>query len=132
MIVRWPESIFSHEPAWWENNEVKHGLTWLVALHSKDCEDTRIRVIIRYGAHGVELVQVVLHWVVVSVPGNYIERAMALFVGVHFPTEANHHFPVSNFIDVMRHWRLEVSFVCKAIRTDGSKVGDLEMASINL
>ena len=51
--------MLSHQPSGWEDDKIKDGLAWVIALHGENCEDGWVRVIIRNRAHCVVVVQVV-------------------------------------------------------------------------
>lgn len=90
-------------------------------------------MVIRNSAHCVEVVEVVLVGVVITVPRNYIKRTVALLVHVHLSTETSNDSPL-NFalINVASDGSLEISFVCETVRSNGTKVGNHKMSRVNL
>ena len=80
----------------------------------------------RYRAHSVEVVEIVLVRVIVSMPCNYIEGAVILLVNKIFALETckytPHQFWVNDVcvFNISCLWCKEVSFVRETIRTNGT------------
>lgn len=131
MVVWRPESIFSNQPPRWENNEIKNSLARIIWLHSQHCEDGWIWVIERDGSHSVEVVQIVLVGVVVSVPGHHIEWRVILFINTLNTTKLGNYMPLLVRVFIPSDWSLEVTLIGKAIWSDWAKVWDRKVALIN-
>ena len=132
MIVGRLERALGHQPSRRENHEVKSRLPRIVCLNGQHGEDRRVWVVKRDRTHRVELVQVILKWHIVSVPGDHVEWASVLCALESMPHVSIDNGPLVCGLLVGRHWNREISFVCQAIRSNRTQIWDLKVPRIAL
>lgn len=132
--VRWTERIFSHEPPWWEDHEIRNGSARYSARASQDGEDRRIRVIKGDGADGIKATQVVLERVVISMPRHNVERCVVLRGNEKRVVELadNAVFLWLRLIVEACNRALEVARIGQTVGANRSELRKLEMALIKL
>lgn len=92
----------------------------------------------RNGAHCVEVVQIVLEGIVVTVPRHHVERGVVLGVAKELAVELRDDFPLQSWIDdavvflVCSLGCQEVALVCETVGADRSEVRNHEMTFENL
>jgi hypothetical protein len=89
-------------------------------------------VIIRDGPNGVESSEIVLEWVIVSMPGYDIEGRMFLLSAEECIVKLRDDCPRAKVFVVRCDRGLEVTSICQAIRSDWSKFRKLIMPFVEL
>ena len=125
--------VFLYEPSWRKNYEVCDRCADVVALCCEYGEDAWIWVVVGDAADGIEAAEVVLVWIVPSMPGNDVERSMVLFCCEEMTVEFAYERPLALGVFFERSDRsLEISRVGQAIRSDWTQFRKLEVALVKL
>lgn len=89
-------------------------------------------MVVRNGTNCVELSEIILVRSVVSMPSDYVERRMMSLKFKELALELVDDSPLFIFVFIPSDWDFEVSWVCKTISSNGSKIRNHEMSLVYL
>lgn len=111
MVVGRAEGVLCNKPALWKDGEIAHSLPSVIGLAGKDGKDGGIGVVVRDRAHRVELAQIVLVGVVVSVPGHHVEWGVVNGELEELPNVLVHNLVLASLVFEPGNGSLKVSGV---------------------